>query len=434
MNKSKLLYERALEIVPGGIHSNSRGRSPYPQYFKEGKGAYIVDVDDNEYMDMILGNGAVYFGHGYKPFEELYKKNLEKCKGLTTGFETELAVEAAEKFLKIIPAEKMRFTNTGTEAIIHAMQMARAYTQKNDFALVEGAYNGWVDSVNISNFPSLSDVGEEDSPNCVPGAGGLDKSVLESAVIVPFNNLEVTKKLLEKNKDRLAGLIIEPIMIDIGFVEPSIEYVRGLRKLCDELGILLIFDELLCGFRVPEDSCQKWFKVTPDLSIFGKAIANGHILAAVAGKSEIMDTIINGKANFVGTFNGHVYSMAASLAALTLMEDGKAREYLEEKTSYLIKKFEESASKYDVKAIMCGKGGHLHWYFTDKVTNYRDAASSNVSNYVIFANMMIEQKILVIPRPLSHHAISVSHTAEVIEKIVVAMDKSLKAVSEKNRE
>lgn len=433
MSNSQKLYERAIKTVPGGVHSNGRVRQPYPQYFKKGVGAYLYDVEGQEYIDLNMGNGSVFFGHGYKPFVEKYQENLKRCEGLSAGVETELAVEAAEKFLKIIPADRMRFTNTGTEAIIHVMQMARAYTGKNDFALVEGAYNGWVDAVNISNFPSLSQVGDVNRPNAVPGAGGLDKRVIESTVIVPFNNLEVTKKLLTENKDRLAALILEPVMIDIGFVEPEAGYLEGLRKICDDLGILLVFDELLCGFRVPEGSCQKWFGVTPDLSIFGKAIANGRICAAVSGKYEVMETIASkGTANFVGTFNGHAESMAAALAALELMEDGSARESLEKKVKYMKEKFEESARKYGIPAILNGRGGHFHWYFTDDVKNYRDAASSNTDNYITFANAMLEQNVIVVPKPLSHHAISVSHTDDVIEKLVKAMDVALQKVAEKN--
>lgn len=434
MTKSEKLYERAIKSVPGGVHSNSRARAPYPQYFNRGEGAYIYDVDGNKYLDTVLGNGAIFFGHNYEPFVEKYTENLKKCKGLTTGFETELAVEAAEAFLRIIPADRMRFTNTGTEAIIHVMQMARAYTGKNDFALVEGAYNGWVDAVNISNFPAMKDVGDPEKPNAVPGAGGLDKRAIETTVIVPFNNIEATKKLLTENKDRLAALILEPVMIDIGFVEPNKEYLQALRQICDETGILLVFDELLSGFRVPEGSCQKWFGVTPDLSIFGKAIANGHILAAVAGKYDVMETVASkGTANFVGTFNGHVYSMAACLAAMELMEDGKHRERLEKNVQYLKERFESKAKELGIPAILNGRGGHFHWYFTTDVENYRDAATSNTENYMIFAQAMLKQNIFVIPKPLAHHAISVSHDDKAIEELEKAMEEALKAVAKANK-
>lgn len=431
MTKSEQLYQRAIQTVPGGVHSNSRARSPYPLYIKKGEGAYITDVDGNKYIDMIMGNGAIFFGHGYAPFNALYQENLKRCEGLTTGWETELAVEAAETFLRIIPADRVRFTNTGTEAITHVMQMARAYTGKNDFALVEGAYDGWSDEVNISTFPSLKDVGDVDNPKPVPGAGGLDPRIVENTVIVPFNNLEVTRKILTANKDRLAALILEPVLIDIGFVEPKSGYLQGLRDLCDELGILLVFDELLTGFRVPEGSCQKWFHVTPDLSIYGKAIANGHIMAAVAGKADVMETVASkGTASFVGTFNGHIYSVAAALAALTLMEDGSAREGLEKNIQRMKEHFEATAKKLGIPAVLNGRGGHLQWYFTDHVENYRDAAGSNVENYAIFANAMLEQGIMVIPKPLAHHAISVSHDDQVIDQIIAAMDKALEKVAQ----
>lgn len=429
MINSQNLYERAVKSVPGGVHSSSRARQPYPLYFKKGEGAHLYDVDGNKYIDLVLGNGSIIFGHGYKPFIEKYNQNLMEYEGLTTGFETELAVRTAEAFLKIIPADKVRFTNTGTEAIIHVMQMARAFTGKNDFALVEGAYNGWVDSVNISNFPSLKDVGDVNNPNSVPGAGGLDKRAVENTLIVPFNDIEITRSLLYRNKDRIAALILEPVMIDIGFVEANSEYLMGLRKICDELNILLIFDELLSGFRVPEGSCQKWYNVTPDLSIFGKAIANGHIMAAVSGKNEVMETIgPKGTASFVGTFNGHVYSLAAALATLELLIDGNIRIDLERKIQYLKSSFEGSAKKYGIPALLNGRGGHFHWYFTDNVKNYRDAASSNFDNYIAFTKSMLEQSMLVIPKPLSHHAISASHDDIIIEKIVDAMDISLRKI------
>ena len=426
MNKSQALFERAVKSLPGGINSNSRARNPYPLYFERGEGAFVYDVDGNEYIDMVLGNGAIFFGHGYKPFEEKYQEYLKLAPGLTTGFETELSVRLAEEFLKIVPADKVRFTNTGTEATIHVMQMARAHTGKNDFALIEGAYNGWVDAVNISTFPAMSQVGDINCPTPVPGYGGLDKNLVESAVIIPFNNLEITEKLISKNQDRLAALIIEPIMIDVGYIEPTKAYLEGLRAICDKYGVLLVFDELLTGFRVPNGSCMKWFGVKPDLACFGKAIANGHILAAVAGTEELMETVASrGLTGFVGTFNGHVYSMAPGLAALELMADGSAFDELEKNSQFLIYEFEKLTKKHNVEAFMCGRGGHLHWCFSSKVDDYRTAASGNNENYAKFTDAMLEQNIYVIPRPLSHHAISLCHDQPVLDRIVAAMDNAL---------
>ena len=429
MNKSQALFERSVKSIPGGVNSNSRARSPYPLYFKRGEGAYIYDVDGNVYIDMVLGNGAIFFGHGYKPFEEKYQEYLKLCPGLTTGFETELSAMAAEVFLKIVPADKVRFTNTGTEATIHVMQMARAHTGKNDFALIEGAYNGWVDGVNVSTFPGMAQVGDVNRPTSVPGYGGLDKNLVESAVVIPFNNLEITEKLIAENKDRLAALIIEPVMIDVGYIEPTKAYLDGLRAICDKYDVLLVFDELLTGFRVSGGSCMKWYDVKPDLACFGKAIANGHILAAVAGTEELMETVgSRGLTAFVGTFNGHVYSLASGLAAMELMADGSAFNELEKNSQFLINEFEKMAKKYNVEAFMCGRGGHLHWYFSSKVENYRDAASGNNDDYTKFTNALLDQNIYAIPRPLSHHAISLCHDRPVLDKIVTAMDNALQVL------
>ncbi len=436
MEKSKQLYERALKSVTAGVHSNTRFRMPHPIYFKSGKGPYLYDVDGNEYIDLICGNGAIMFGYDNEEFQNKYRGYLEECSGLSTGTETELAVKAAEAFLKIIPADRVRFTNTGTEAIIHVTQIARGYTGKNDFALIEGCYNGWCDHVNVSTFPSLADVGDVNKPNSVPGNGGLDKHSVESALIIPFNNLDIARRLLTENKDRIAALILEPVMIDVGFIESQPGYLAGLRKICDELSILLVFDELLTGFRVPDNSCQKHFNVTPDLSIFGKAIGNGHVLAAVSGKAEVMDASspVGGKTTYVGTFNGHVYTVAAGLAAMEMLADGTIRETIDKRTLYLKEKFEASAKKYGVHAILNGRGGHLQWYFADDVQNYRDAAGSNATNCANFANVMLEQGFYVFNKPLAHHAISLAHDEVVIEKIVTAMDKALKVTAEKSQQ
>lgn len=429
MSKSKVMYDRAIKSIPGGVNSGSRARSPHPLYFERGNGAFVYDLDGKEYIDMVLGNGAIFFGHGYEPFEAKCREYLKLCPGLTTGFETELSVRAAEAFLKIVPADRVRFTNTGTEAIIHVLQMARAHTGKNDFALIEGAYNGWVDAVNVSTFPGMGQVGDVNKPTPVAGYGGLDKRLVDSAVVIPYNNLEVTEKLISQNKDRLAGLIIEPVMIDIGYIEPNTGYLKGLRDICDKHGVLLIYDELLTVFRVPEGSCQKWFGVKPDIGIYGKAIANGHILAAVAGTEELMETVASrGLTAFVGTFNGHVYSLAPGLAAMELMLDGSAFKAIDDGTQFLNKTFNDLAAKYGVEAVSYGRGGHLHWYFRSEVKDFREAASGNNEKYAKFANAMLDQDIFVIPRPLSHHAISLSHDKPVLDRIAAAMDNALKAL------
>lgn len=429
--KSKELYERAVKIMPGGVNSNGRARSPYPIYFKEAQGPYLIDVDGNKYIDLIMGNGSIIFGHNYKPFVDEMNRRLSLNGGMTTGVETEISIEVAEKFLSIVGHERVRFTNSGTEAILHCMHIARAYTGKNDIAVMEGAYNGWNDHVYVNSFASLQDIGPEERPNSVPGMGGMDPKVVESTLVLPFNNIEASEKLIRENAHRLAAIILEPVMIDAGYVEAQKSYIKFLRGICDELGIILLFDELLTGFRIAPGGCQFYYDTKCDLSIFGKALGNGHIIAAVAGKKAVMDECApGGKTSFVGTFNGHQYSMCAAAAALDLLKDGSVHKVLDARTKYMADRFNESAKKYGVAAVLNGKGGHFHWYFTGKdLVNYRDIVTSNSKDYAVFAEAMQQQNIWMSGKFMSHHAISLSHDDEVIEKLVKAMDKSLLTVA-----
>lgn len=429
--KSKELFERAAKSMPGGVNSNGRAGSPYPIYFKVAEGPYLIDVDGNRYIDLIMGNGSIIFGHNYKPFVDDMNRRLSLNGGMSTGVESELSVEAAEKFLDIVGHERVRFTNSGTEAIIHCLHIARAYTGKNDFAVMEGAYNGWNDHVYVNSFASLQDIGPEQKPNSVPGMGGMDPRVVESTLVLPFNNIEASDKLIRENAQRLAAIILEPVMIDAGYVEAEKSYIKFLREICNELGILLLFDELLTGFRITPGGCQSYYGVKCDLSIFGKALGNGHVVAAVAGKEAVMDVCApGGKTSFVGTFNGHQYSMCAVSAALDLLKDGSVYRVLDERIKYMADRFRESAAKYGVAAVLRGKGGHFHWYFTDKnVVNYRDIVTSNSKEYSLFAEAMKQENIWMSGKFMSHHAIGLGHDDEVIEKLVKAMDKSLLTVA-----
>ena len=424
MEKSKMIYERARKIVPGGVHSNSRARSPHPLYFDRAKGPYMYDVDGNEYIDLIMGNGTVIFGHNYEPFIEKFQSYLPD--GLLTGVETELSIDVSEKFLKFVDHDQVRFTNTGTEAINHVIHLARAYSKKNDIAVSEGSYNGWTDNVQVSTFPDLSKAGDEDNPIPVPGFGGLDSNVVKNTVVFPFNKWEATENILRKESDRLACVIIEPIQIDVGYIEPDLSYIIKLRKLCDELNIVLVFDELLTGFRVDLRGAQNYFNVKPDLSIFGKAIANGYILAAVAGRKEVMETSApGGTTNFVGTYNGHQVSLAAAKAVFELLEEGNVHDTLNRMTGSLKSEFENNCKKKGVPGHFVGKGGHIHWYFSEKpITSYREAVNSDHQMFSRYSESLSNQKCLVSNKVISHHKLSLSHDGEPLE---ILMDRMTKA-------
>lgn len=428
LKKSKELYERAIQSVPGGVHSNSRYRSPHPIYYRKAEGAYLTDVDGNSYIDCIMGNGAIILGHNDPDFNE--RISYYNTSGIVTGVETELSIKAAEKFLSLVStAEQIRYTNTGTEAIMHIMAMARIYTGKSDIAVIEGAYNGWHEAVQVSTWPDLQKAGDKSAPNSLPGSAGLIESVVKSTLVLPFNDLEAAERLLTENKNRIAALIIEPTMIDIGYIPAKKEYLQGLRRLCDQLNIVLVFDELLTGFRDSPGGAQGHYGVTPDLSSFGKAISNGYMLAAVAGKARIFETVTPGigPGSFVGTYNGHQVSLAASMAFMEIYEEKQVFQTLQARTERLIAEFAKLADKHQIKAKLQGRGGHFHWYFTDEeVVDYRSAAKSDKEQYTSFIQTLSGNGVYCSPNVLLHHAISMAHTDGIIEQLIAFMDVSLK--------
>jgi glutamate-1-semialdehyde 2,1-aminomutase len=430
--RSLEIYERAQRFTTGGVNSTSRARSPHPLYFSRADGPYVWDVDDNRYVDLGMGNGAILLGHNNAAIRAAVEQAL--AGGLTTGLETETAVRAAELFLQIVPAaERVRFTNTGTEAMLHALQVARAKTGRQSIAKVEGAYHGWADPVYVSTWPNLAQAGEDRQPVALPGTGGLMASAIEHTVVLPFNDPDAAKQLVRARAKDLAAIVVEPTMIDVGFIPAEPEYLAALRQLADETGAVLIFDELLTGFRLARGGAQEQYHVQADLAIYGKALGNGFPVAAVAGKAEVMDLSNAGpsKAGFVGTFNGHAVTMAAAEASLQQLADGNATRQLQARTEKLIQDFQASAQRHHVPAQMQGRGGHIHWYFTDEpVRNYRQAARSNRTRYTAFANVLAAEDFLVSPNYLLHHAISLAHGQTELEQLSLAMDRGLAAAAQ----
>jgi glutamate-1-semialdehyde 2,1-aminomutase len=419
--QSRQLYERAKRVVPRGTHSDSRVRTPHPRYFVRGDGAWVVDADGNRWLDCVMGNGAIILGHAHPPVTQAVEQQLRS--GLGAGLESELSVLVAEQFLaQVRTAERVRFANTGTEAITHAIAMARARTGKSDIAKAEGSYHGWSDFVYVSVFHRVQEAGDPACPNSVAGMAGLNPAAVQSTLVLPFNDADHTERLLRANAHRLAAVVVEPVMIDIGWVPARADYLQRLREITAELGIVLIFDELLTGFRVAPGGAQEHYRVTPDLSIFGKALGNGYVIAAVAGAADIMDPVSGPRPAFVGTFNGHQTSLAASHVVLELLADGSVQRRLQARTYNLIEQFDEAARRAGVAAKLAGGGGHFHWYFTDReVTDYRSAASSDPTACKIFARSLDEHGVICSPAALQHHAISAAHGDAEIEHLLSAM-------------
>jgi len=426
--RSAELYQRALRSVPQGTHSSSRKDSPHPFYFRRGEGAWIWDVDDNRLVDCVLGNGALVFGHASPIVRQAIEEAM--ADGLESGLETELSVEVSELFLRLVPtADQVRFATTGTEAVMHALHMARAATGMADVAKIEAAYHGWYDLVYVSTWPDLTKAGSAENPASLPGAGGLKPDAVGSTLVIPFNDAAAAVRLLEVNADRLAALLVEPVLIDVGYIPPEPGYLDALREATARLGIVLIFDELLTGFRVAVGGAQERYGVRPDLSIWGKALAGGQILSAVAGGADLMAQSA-GAAGFVGTFNGHQWSLAAARASLTALADGALIRQLEEGTRSLAERFDAAARRAGIGAKFHGGGGHFQCYFADEpVRDYRSAARADARRYARFRAGMLERGVLLVPGYTGHNAISTAHGPDILELVANAMEAALGEVA-----
>jgi len=432
-SRSMKLFEVASEYVVGGVHSNFRYREPHPIYFSRARGSRLWDADGNEYIDCVINMGACILGHGHPRVVEAVKSALDN--GLTVGLEPDISVEVSRMLSRMVPsAESVRFSNTGTEAVIHAIHIARGFTGRYKIAKLEGGYNGWYDYVSVSSHPPLDRAGPPEDPVPVPSSSGLARDVVDNTVIIPFNNVEATERIISKNRDDLAAVIIEPVMFNVGCVLPKKGYLEALRKLTEEYGIVLIFDEVITGFRSAPGGAQEYFGVTPDMSVFGKAIANGFALSAVVGKREIMETIHpkRGKVAYAGTYNSNYISLAAAKVVLEELSSGNVQKYLHNAGERLAKEFSDAAEEIGVQARLQHFAGKFQVYFTDReVVDYRSAVSCDAKKYSVYYESMLGSGIFMLPSHTIHHGVTAAHTQQDLDVIVSAMREALREVKKR---
>lgn len=419
--RSNVLYQKAKKLTPGGVHSNMRWVDPHPIYFSKAKGSKIWDVDGNEYIDCIGNFGALILGHGDPDITKAVKQQLKT--GLTASVENELTVEVAEKITQMIPcAEMVRFANSGTEAVMHAIQIARGYTQKERIVKAEGNYHGWYDYVNCSHGIHAYPKGEWEVPTPIPSSEGLCSDLVEKTLVVPWNNLEEMEKVIDQFKDEIAAVIIEPVNYNIGCALPQKGYLEGVRRLTEKNNIPLIFDEVITGFRVAPGGAQEFFNIVPDLATFGKAIANGFPLSAVAGKRKIMEVITPGhrKVSYLGTYNAHQIALAAALVVLEKIKTGEVQKRLNQLTEKLLNGFKNTTEHYNMKVRMQGFRGKFQVYFTSQeIVDWRTAQGVNKEMYKKFCDYMVENGILWSQSCISHNGITSAHTEKDIDAILV---------------
>lgn len=426
-DKSAARINSATRFVPGGVNSNFRqGISPTPLVIQKGDGAHLIDADGNRLIDYYLGMGAILLGHNPPAVTNAIKAQLER--GILFAAQCEIEYEAAELFCKMIPcAERVRFNSSGSEVVQAVFRLARAATGRPTIVKFEGHYHGWFDNVAWSTAPGPAEFGSEDSPTHVAGTPGQAPDSDRGLDVVVWNDLERLRKRLLKRD--VAAVIMEPAMCNTSAIHPAPGYLVGVRKLCDETGTVLIFDEVITGFRVAPGGVQALLGVTPDLAVFGKAIANGMPVAAFAGKADLMDQVVTKKVLHGGTFNAHPLGMAATVATLQTIADGTVHAGIATRGERLMAGIEGILRDRQVAGRVQGFPGIFHVSLgrREPIRNYRDATTTDKAMYVKLTTAMMHRGVRALER--GAWFISAAHDDADIDETLKVFDAALADIS-----
>ncbi|MBN33055.1 MAG: aspartate aminotransferase family protein [Dehalococcoidia bacterium] len=422
-DNSKKLYEEAKKMVPGGVSSSIRQTEwPVPLFFKSAKGSKMTDVDDNEFIDYVMGMGPNIFGHSPDFITNSVYQDMQD--GFCLTGQTKKENELSEFVEKTLPFKrKVRYASSGTEIVQIALRLARSFTNKNKFLKFEGHYHGWMDSVLYNSHPDVSS--EETLFDPIAESGGISKGTADEVVIAPWNDIEALESILKVHND-ISAIITEPILWNSNVILPNPGYLENLRKLCNQHGILLIFDEVGTGFRVALGGAQEIYGVEPDLSTYAKSMAGGFPIAMLAGKPEIMDYMSNGNVVHGGSFNTNVMSVSAAHATLDyLLNNEDFYKSLNKNGDILIKGLKEVAKKHDIDILIQGLGSVFYLSFTnlDSIKNYRDHANNvDQEKYREFSKLMLLNGIRLSQNGRWH--MSSSHDISDIEITIKAAELS----------
>lgn len=430
--RSSEWYERAQQSLIEGVNSPSRGAavySPGPVVLDRGRGSHVWDLDGNEYVDFMMSFGALIQGHANPKIVEVVSQAM--ADGSHFAAATPAEAEAAERFRRMVPsAEAVRFTNSGSEATMLALRLARAHTGRTKFLKFEGHYHGWYDPYCLNGHSHPADeLGPRENPTRFPDSEGIAASVFDDVVLAPWNDLEALESILRRHGRELAAVITEPIMANMGCILPRDGFLQTVCDLAHEYGALFILDEVVTGFRYAPGGCQQHYGLTPDLSTFGKALGAGFPVGAVAGSRTILDRMRWGS-NMVlhyGTFNGHRLTMRVIAANLDLLAANEGAVY---KQIYAVGDaatagLRDVFRRTKIDAIVQGFGPMFQIYFTgrDAIHDYRDYCQyADTAKYSGFIHGLLDRGIYMTPSNGLHWIISTAHTMQDVEKLLVAAD------------
>lgn len=426
MNRSEQLFEEAKKYIPGGVNSPVRAFKSVggnPVFMKSGSGSKMYDVNGKEYIDYIGSWGPHLFGHNPSFIIDALKNAIEN--GTSFGAPTEIEVKMAQLITELVPSvELVRMVNSGTEATMSAIRAARGFTGKEKIIKFEGCYHGHGDFFLIKAGSGALTFG-------VPTSPGVTKGNAADTLVADYNSIESVKKIIAQNKNEIAAIIIEPVVGNMGTVIPQNNFLKGLRELCSNENCVLIFDEVMTGFRLSSSGAQGIFNIKPDLSTFGKIIGGGLPVGAYGGKKEIMEMVSpSGPVYQAGTLSGNPLAMNAGFAALTyIKEHPEVYQQLEEKSLYLENGILDSIKKYGKNFQVNRIGSMMTLFFTEeKVTGYNSAVKSDTKLFGNYFHEMLNRGIYLPPAQFEAMFISTAHSKNDLDKTIEANDQAMKAI------
>lgn len=412
--ESKKWFKRAVNVIPGGVNSPVRAFGPVggqPQFIEKAKGQYLYDIDGNKYIDYIGSWGPMILGHNKEEIMEAMKDQMQY--GLSYGAATAIEVEMAELMCELVPAlEMVRMVNSGTEAVMSAIRAARGFTGKNKIIKFEGCYHGHSDALLVKAGSGVMTAG-------VPGSSGVPEGCVQDTLTARYNDLSSVEALFQENKDEIACVIVEPVAANMGIVLPEEGFLEGLRSICDENDALLIFDEVITGFRLGIDGASGYFGIKPDLLTFGKIIGAGMPVGAYGGRRDVMSVVSPvGNVYQAGTLSGNPVAMRAGITQLSILRDHKE---VYTKLEKLGEQFRNGAKEifasFGLPYQVVGIGSLSCIYFTkEKVTDYASAKTADTEKFAEYFHYMLKTGNYFGPSQFEAIFFSASHTEEDIKK------------------
>lgn len=435
--KSKQLYQRTLGVLIEGSSSSSRGPvnyGEYPIFMERGQGSRLYDVDGNEYIDWMMGFGALPLGHAHPEVVEAIAQGASTGAHFATA--TDVEIEVAEMIQKMVPtAERIRFANTGTEAMMAAVRLARGATGRPKILKFEGHYHGWYDDLLISsNALPVTALGLRSDPIKMADSSGLNRHALDDTVVVPWNDLTVLERAIQSHPGQIAAIITEGIMANMGVIPPAAGYLQGVQKLARQHGILFILDETVTGFRIAPGGCQEYYKLDPDIVTFGKALGCGLPVAAFGGRKEVMKGLEWGGVLHYGTHNGSRIGMHAARANLrVLTRDGNAAfrhtwRIADQLAAGLAQIFKRKGRGVLIQRV----GPMFQLMFTERpaIRDYRDYCEHvDRAAYRTFVHKLFEFGVYTTPSAALHSIVTLAHTEQDVSLTLAAVERALDALS-----